>query len=102
MADSHYVMQDPREQYMGPPSESDILSAPGARRGTGEKPDCGEISHTGAGRVAGRKALLTGGDSGIGRAAATAFAPEGADMAIKHLPEAGDNGHAHSVERPAS
>lgn len=79
--------QDPRTQYPGPPSSVEVQSAPATQGAMSEKPDCGELSYKGSGRLAGRKALLTGGDSGIGRAAAIAFAREGADVAISYLPE---------------
>ena len=79
--------QDPRAQYPGPPSSFEIQHAPATEGAMSEKPDCGESSYKGSGRLAGRKALLTGADSGIGRAAAIAFAREGADVAISYLPE---------------
>ena len=87
MSKNLYVVQDPRTQYPGPPSSIEIQSAPGTQQAMAEKPDCGETSYIGSGRLAGRKALLTGADSGIGRAAAIAFVREGADIAINYLPE---------------
>ena len=87
--------QDPRSQYSGPPAEVEVQPAPGTQAAMSEKPDCGELSYKGSGRLAGRKALLTGADSGIGRAAAIAFAREGADVAISYLPE--EQGDAEEV-----
>jgi hypothetical protein len=56
------------------------------------KPDHGETSYEGSGRLMGRKALITGGDSGMGRAAAIAYAREGADVAISYLPAEEEDG----------
>lgn len=80
-------MQDPRTQYPAPPFNIQKQAMPGLARDMSPKPDHGEQSYKGSGRLTGRKALITGGDSGIGRAAAIAFAREGADVAISYLVE---------------
>ncbi|MGF3053902.1 SDR family oxidoreductase [Microbacterium sp. YY-03] len=82
---------DPRTKYHSDGFPRDTGSQPGLVTETTPQPDHGEDSYQGARRLTGRRALITGGDSGIGRAVAIAYAREGADVAISHLPaEQGD------------
>ena len=79
--------QNPRDKYPKPPFKSQSQPWPGLASRMDPRPDHGETSYVGSGRLRGRKALITGGDSGMGRGAAIAYAREGADVAINYLPE---------------
>lgn len=85
---NQYTMQDPRTQYdkLDIPADQ-TQPEPGLDKKLIPKADHGEKSYQGTGRLTGRKALITGGDSGIGKAVAIAYAREGADVAIVYLPE---------------
>jgi len=87
MANRTTTEADPKEKHQKPQVEEPPQQAPGSDEKMRNRADHGEESYRGSGRLTGKTALITGGDSGIGRAVAIAFAREGADVAISFLPE---------------
>src|ERR1700712_2619350 len=81
------IKQNPTTKYENEPFEEQSQSIPGTEQQLEPKADHGETSYKGSGKLQGRKAIITGGDSGIGRAVAIAFAREGADVLIAYLNE---------------
>ena len=86
-----YAPADVTSKYPRPPFPEQDQSGPGSVEQMRPVPDHGEESYRGSGRLAGRKALITGADSGIGRAVAIAFGREGADVALSYLPDEADD-----------
>lgn len=93
--------RDPREQGPKPPFDEPKQSPPGSSAQMENQPDYGESSYKGFGRLQGRRALITGADSGIGRAVALAFAREGADVLISYLNEDEDARETERLVRDA-
>lgn len=81
------ILKNPLDQYPKPPYKTEAQSAPGNEAKMNPQADHGETSYKGSDKLTGRKAVITGGDSGIGRAVAIAFAREGADVLISYLDE---------------
>ncbi|WHY21587.1 SDR family oxidoreductase [Paenibacillus sp. G2S3] len=85
---NQYTMQDPTTQYTkAGPEFQQQQQEPGLQKKMNPVPDAGEDTYQGTGRLTGRKAIVTGADSGIGRAVAIAFAREGADVVLSYMPE---------------
>ena len=90
MTDQH-AADDPRTRHPQPDRGGEQIAHPGRTSDMRGKPDHGEDSYQGSGKLTGRRAVITGGDSGIGRAVALAFAREGADVLISYLAEEEDD-----------
>ncbi len=90
MATDQTTPQNPLTQYPKPPFAPQHIDPPGIESQMDPKPDYGEQSYRGSNRLSGKVALITGADSGIGRAVALAFAREGADVLISYLDEGED------------
>jgi NAD(P)-dependent dehydrogenase (short-subunit alcohol dehydrogenase family) len=88
--DKNTVIINPVEQYPKPEFPKQEQELPGSEQEMSPKPDHGENSYKGSGKLIGRKAIITGGDSGIGKAVAIAYAREGADVLISYLNEEED------------
>ncbi|MEN9934499.1 MAG: hypothetical protein RLZZ387_1078 [Chloroflexota bacterium] len=93
--------QDPKKQEAQPPFPEQTQRPPGIEAEMEPKPDFGEQSYRGTGRLTGKAAIITGGDSGIGRAVALAYAREGADVLISYLNEEQDAQETCRVVREA-
>ena len=85
MGQDQFSQQDPTQQHAQPGSGSETVRYPGRTEEMDVQPDHGEQTYRGIGRLEGKKAVITGGDSGIGRAVALTFAREGADLLISYL-----------------
>jgi NAD(P)-dependent dehydrogenase (short-subunit alcohol dehydrogenase family) len=87
VTEDQFTQQDPTRQHAQPGSGSRPVEHPGRTAEMDVRPDHGEHTYRGTGRLTDRRTVITGGDSGIGRAVAIAFAREGADVLLTHLPE---------------